>query len=482
MYKNQLQELAQRSCFNLPSYTCIREGPDHAPRFRAAVNFNGETFESPSYCCTLRQAEHSAAEVALNALSCRGPSNSLAARILDETGVYKNLLQEVSQRVGASLPIYITFRTGLGHLPVFTCTVELAKVIFTGEPAKNKKQAEKNAAMAAWLSLKSLVQQSANSMFEKSRKDEPEHVTVAYALQKYLTKAGLEKKCFPIKFPALNSRPSSTEQSPATTSKILPFILPKTAYRDKTVAAVSNSAVFQNICEIAQRQPVMTIANESVSSLLDNQISQSHKFHVAGAAPYIPVQRCIPHQRIAPPVTIRNAVPVFSAPPLPSTHSSMGVRPPVLHMAPPVCVRQAVPVSASSPGQMEELSNKHPAVKVESPHFSTPPPAPVEQPPLSRAASGRLGDSPFFKLPLVRVEEPLGPKLLPFHLAPFSKVPSVPLEPPSFEVPVVQIQPLVSSSVSSSTRTKAPTNEIFIPVQEMLQESAEINALKELKI
>ena len=82
MYKNQLQELAQRSCFNLPSYTCIREGPDHAPRFKAIVNFNGETFESPHYCSTLRQAEHSAAEVALNSLSGRGPSHSLAARIL----------------------------------------------------------------------------------------------------------------------------------------------------------------------------------------------------------------------------------------------------------------------------------------------------------------------------------------------------------------------------------------------------------------
>lgn len=82
MYKNQLQELAQRSCFNLPSYVCIREGPDHAPRFKAVVNFNGENFESPHYCSTLRQAEHAAAVVALNALSNRGPSHSLAARIL----------------------------------------------------------------------------------------------------------------------------------------------------------------------------------------------------------------------------------------------------------------------------------------------------------------------------------------------------------------------------------------------------------------
>jgi hypothetical protein len=82
MYKNQLQELAQRSCFNLPSYTCLREGPDHAPRFKAAVNFNGEQFESPGFFSTLRQAEHAAAEVALAALARRGPSYSLAARIL----------------------------------------------------------------------------------------------------------------------------------------------------------------------------------------------------------------------------------------------------------------------------------------------------------------------------------------------------------------------------------------------------------------
>lgn len=37
---------------------------------------------------------------------------------------------------------------------MFTGTVELAGITFTGEPAKNKKQAEKNAALAAWLSLK----------------------------------------------------------------------------------------------------------------------------------------------------------------------------------------------------------------------------------------------------------------------------------------------------------------------------------------
>jgi len=103
MYKNQLQELAQRSCFNLPSYTCIREGPDHAPRFKATVNFNGEIFESPQYCSTLRQAEHSAAEVALNSLSNRAPSHSLAARILVSFSLHRCLFSSVCEITELSL-------------------------------------------------------------------------------------------------------------------------------------------------------------------------------------------------------------------------------------------------------------------------------------------------------------------------------------------------------------------------------------------
>lgn len=72
----------------------------------------------------------------------------------DETGIYKNLLQETAHRAGLKLPVYTTVRSGPGHVPIFTCTVELAGMNFTGEPAKTKKQAEKNAAIAAWSALK----------------------------------------------------------------------------------------------------------------------------------------------------------------------------------------------------------------------------------------------------------------------------------------------------------------------------------------
>ncbi|KAL8218250.1 hypothetical protein R6Q57_021623 [Mikania cordata] len=322
MYKNQLQELSQRSCFNLPSYTCIREGPDHAPRFKATVNFNGETYECPNYCSTLRQAEHSAAEVALNALANRGPSNSLAARILDETGVYKNLLQEVSQRVGSSLPTYTTFRSGLGHLPVFTCTVELAGCIFTGEPAKNKKQAEKNAAMSAWSSLKHMARQSENLSLQKGNVEEQEHVTVARALQKFRLKAKMSNTPFPIQFPPPKPKPLNAQSTSSSTSKILPLICPKPTRGNR---------------------PNLTLLNDSQTRTKTESAiaARPHKFPALEATPYVPVRHFRAHHGMTPPVTIRNVIPVFSAPPRHPPQFRM----PAVHAAPPpVTIRQAVPV------------------------------------------------------------------------------------------------------------------------------------------
>ncbi|RAL37477.1 hypothetical protein DM860_000171 [Cuscuta australis] len=309
MYKNQLQELAQRSCFTLPSYTCIREGPDHAPRFKAVVNFNGESFESPHHFSTLRLAEHAAAEVALNSLSHGGPSQSLAARILDETGVYKNLLQAISQRVGSPLPQYATFRSGVGHHPVFTGTVELAGITFTGEPAKTKKQAEKNAALAAWSSLKQLAKQDANSTSEAENTEEQEQIRIARALQNYCLKEKIEMSnagARPVPFRKNFPTPWGPRCPPSSsTSKILPLISQKAArpqYRSPSVH---------------------------------------------------PRPHC---SAIAPPVTIRTSIPVFSAPP----------RAPPVRVAPPVCIRQAVPVFAAPQAPKENAVVSSPENKEET--------------------------------------------------------------------------------------------------------------------
>lgn len=357
MYKNQLQELAQRSCFNLPSYVCIREGPDHAPRFKAVVNFNGDNFENPHYCSTLRQAEHAAAEVALNALSNRGRSHSLAARILDETGVYKNLLQEIAQRVGAPLPLYTTFRSGLGHQPVFTGAVELAGITFTGEPAKNKKQAEKNAALAAWSSLKQLAQQDASLSSEPENNDEQEQIRIARALLNYRLKEKLEMAKsgnvsipFQKKFPIPSPRPSSPQRPAATSSKILPLICPKTVSRYRS----SSMTINDSHSSLSQPLPL------SQSSSSEGRTVCTPKSPAPGVAPYMPVRQYnrTPYRGIAPPVTIRTAVPVFSAPPRPQPTGCppqmMQARP--VRVAPPVCIRQVIPVFAAPPAKKETVA------------------------------------------------------------------------------------------------------------------------------
>ncbi|KAG4980932.1 hypothetical protein AAZX31_12G161600 [Glycine max] len=362
MYKNQLQELAQRSCFNLPSYACIREGPDHAPRFKATVNFNGEIFESPHYCSTLRQAEHSAAEVALNSLSHRGPSHSLAAKILDETGVYKNLLQEIAQRVGAPLPHYTTYRSGLGHLPVFTGIVELAGITFTGEPAKNKKQAEKNAAMAAWSALKQLAKETASSSTEPENNDELEQITIARALLNYRLKEKMAMSnpnapvSFHKRFQIQNPRPISSQPPPATSSKILPLICQKTAPRSKpSLATTANESPRSRHPQAAMTSDNSTLPPQSCS--LESRATRPLKFRAAGAAPYVPIRQMRPScQRIAPPVTIRTVVPAFATPPCPPPASvpHPAIRAPPVRVAPPVTIRQAVPVYAAPPSKKNE--------------------------------------------------------------------------------------------------------------------------------
>ncbi|KAL3829453.1 hypothetical protein ACJIZ3_018255 [Penstemon smallii] len=333
MYKNQLQELAQRSCFNLPSYSSTREGPDHAPRFKASVNFNGEIFDSPTYSTTLRQAEHAAAEVALNSLSAKGPSKSLTARVLDETGVYKNLLQETAHRAGLKLPVYITIRSGPGHVPVFTSTVELAGMNFTGESAKTKKQAEKNAAISAWSSLKKMPNLGYFSKETEHNETEQDHVIVGRVLSsigrsrnesrvirrrdqyqprrrnnqqwKYFSDSSLEcsrtKQSTSSSFLSLLPPPP-----PRTFSKILPPNLSKDDQNQRVeseleVKGFSNSSsLFYGIYKPFPDQT----AENSRTQIVIPQLSRSM---ISG----------VHHtQRIAPAVQIRSVIPVCAAPPV----------------------------------------------------------------------------------------------------------------------------------------------------------------------
>lgn len=73
MSKIKLQNFAQKRNMNLPAYGFVREGPPHAPCFKATVTVDNQTFESPAFLQTLKEAEHAAARVALEALAPQGP-------------------------------------------------------------------------------------------------------------------------------------------------------------------------------------------------------------------------------------------------------------------------------------------------------------------------------------------------------------------------------------------------------------------------
>lgn len=377
MFKNQLQELAQRSCFNLPAYACVREGPDHAPRFKASVNFNGEIFESPTYSTTLRQAEHAAAEAALNSLSARGPSKSLTARVLDETGVYKNLLQETAHRAGLKLPVYTTVRSGPGHIPVFTSSVELAGMSFSGEAAKTKKQAEKNAAIAAWSALKRMP----NLGLELQREDHQENGAAKWSSswsvgrvirrrdQQHQHRARMQRpnqrdnQPWKLTDPFLD--PTSDKHNsflsllppppPRTASKILPPIPHHPKTNIKLIASSNSSSSSSTQVKVQESPPPPTppsweerqrddyewinkiseaIKKEPVGNGMKGFINSSSSSHLYGgihrgenarmldfSTPFKIPTTCHNQifsgaQRIAPAVQIRSVIPVCAAPPV----------------------------------------------------------------------------------------------------------------------------------------------------------------------
>ncbi|KEH25587.1 double-stranded RNA-binding protein 4 isoform X3 [Medicago truncatula] len=150
LYKSQLQNYAQKRNLKLPEYAPEWEGPPHNMRFRCKVTIDGQTFESPRFYSTLRDAEYAAAEVAFKSLQPAG---------VQEEGIlmYKNLLQELIQKGGLlQLPVYSTTKSGEAHRPTFTSQVEIEGKVYTGEESKTKKQAEMSAAKVAYTTLKEL--------------------------------------------------------------------------------------------------------------------------------------------------------------------------------------------------------------------------------------------------------------------------------------------------------------------------------------
>lgn len=147
VYKNQLQHYAQKRNLMLPVYSCEWEGPPHASRFKCTVTIDGRTYQGQDFLPTMKDAEHAAAKVALISLLPNGVQE-------DDSGLYKNLLQELLQKEGFHAPVYSTRTSGEPHALTFLSTVEIEGESFTGQVARSKKLGELSAAKVAYKTLR----------------------------------------------------------------------------------------------------------------------------------------------------------------------------------------------------------------------------------------------------------------------------------------------------------------------------------------
>ncbi|CAI9277569.1 unnamed protein product [Lactuca saligna] len=66
MYKSKLNEFCQKNGWRNPKYSCIKDGQEHTPLFKASVLVNGETFTSLSVFKSSKSAHNDVASLALS--------------------------------------------------------------------------------------------------------------------------------------------------------------------------------------------------------------------------------------------------------------------------------------------------------------------------------------------------------------------------------------------------------------------------------
>ncbi|CAH9138698.1 unnamed protein product [Cuscuta epithymum] len=145
IYKNWLQQYAQKQGITLPEYCCEAKGPPHDRHFKPKVAFAERVYEGQQFFRTLKEAEQAAAKIVIEALSPH--------EIQKGGGLYKNLLQEVAQKLGFLSPVYKTIQDGPPHNASFVTTVQVGDETYEGQTAKSKKLAEMNAAEVAYNTL-----------------------------------------------------------------------------------------------------------------------------------------------------------------------------------------------------------------------------------------------------------------------------------------------------------------------------------------
>ncbi|KAH1031895.1 hypothetical protein J1N35_044069 [Gossypium stocksii] len=173
-YKNLLQNYAQKKNVSRPVYSCEVEGPPHASRFRCKVTIDEKTYEGLEFFPTIKEAEHAAARVALSSLA-----PDAIEEVQEDSSLFKNLLQELTQKKGCPLPVYTTTRSGEGHASMFVSSVEVKGEAFTGQGARTKKQAEFLAAKVAYTKLKECKSNKVSTNISPDYHEKEVHVVSA---------------------------------------------------------------------------------------------------------------------------------------------------------------------------------------------------------------------------------------------------------------------------------------------------------------
>lgn len=64
IYKSKLQEFCHRKKWAPPRYSCMKDGPDHIPLFKASVVVNGLNFDTLQPCKSRKEADNEVAKLA----------------------------------------------------------------------------------------------------------------------------------------------------------------------------------------------------------------------------------------------------------------------------------------------------------------------------------------------------------------------------------------------------------------------------------
>ncbi|CAN6478731.1 unnamed protein product [Victoria cruziana] len=159
IFKNRLQEYAQKLGLPLPSYQTINEGFTHAPLFKATVIVGGETYRSQHAFKHRKSAEQDVARLALESLSKKMEVEG-KQMISEERLLCKSILNEFMVKMNMEKPLYTTVVQTAGLLPMFVSSVLFNGVTYTGNAARSKKEAEQ---LAARKVIQTILGQACNS-------------------------------------------------------------------------------------------------------------------------------------------------------------------------------------------------------------------------------------------------------------------------------------------------------------------------------